>query len=276
MRFKKYNAVLFCAFIIVLFAAVVMGCGKNNDGPAAPYTVDNFLTIFKLDNVKNNVSITPTDTIASMSGLQGKYIPISGNTGAVAGLGKISLQLFTTQDSLLSSLNITQFFRPEYHVFNTQLPIPAAARGNVYKVVVTSYDKDSVEVGKQTFFGVDVLTCDPVPACIVPNQITIMLETPAGTPPDDALYIFGSINGWGTRDDPQYMFHKNPDMNNCYCLSIPYAPGYTDWQLTQIFVSRGTWETQEINNNGDETYSDYTITERGPIWKIKVIKWRDQ
>lgn len=72
------------------------------------------------------------------------------------------------------------------------------------------------------------------------------------------------------------MFHKNPDVTNCYCLSIPYAPGYSDWQLTQIFVSRGSWDTQAVTESNDDIHWDYTSTDRGQIWKIKVLKWRDK
>lgn len=261
--------------VAILSALIMIRCSKNNNTHSTTYAISNSLTLFKIDNINNDKDILSTDTIPSMSGIQGKYIPVSGNAGAKDGLGKITFQLLTTNDSLLSSKEITSFLRPEYGVFNTQLDIPKPARGHIYKILVTSFDKASKEIGKKTFFGIDVLTCDPAPACIVTNQITIMLETPAGTP-DESIYIFGSINGWGSRNEPQYMFHKNPDMANCYCLSIPYAPGYSDWQLTQIFVSRGTWATQAVTDTGAETYWNYVTTDRGPIWKIHVTKWRDQ
>jgi hypothetical protein len=271
---KKNKWLLAGLMAIVAVVLIVVSCNKGSNGSG--YNIDNSLTLFKVDNVKNDKDILAEDTIASMSGIKGKYIPVSGNTGSSKGLGKITFQLFSTEDELLSSTEISSFFRPEYHIFNVQLDIPKEQRGKVYKVLVTSFDKNNTEIGKKSFYGIDVLTCDPVSACIVPNQITIMLETPASTPATDDMYIFGSINGWGSRDEPQYRFHKNPDMANCYCLSIPYPPGHTDWQLTQIFVSRGTWETQAMSVSGGDISWDYTTTERGPLWKIKVEKWRDK
>lgn len=273
MDFRKYQIVQLLAVVIILAAAAIIGCSKSSNNTDAPYAINNSLTLFKTDST----DMLSTDTVSSISGLDGKYISISGNTGATNGLGKIAFQLFTTQDSLLVSQDITTFFRPYYHVFDdVRLVIPKEARGEVYKIVVTSYDKDNNEIGKKIFYAIDVLTCDPTPECSVANQITIMLETPETTPVDDPIYIYGSINGWGSYSESQYMFHKNPDMANCYCLSIAYAPGYSDWQLTQIFVSRGSWETQAVTESNADTYWDYTTTAKGQIWTIKVLKWRDK
>ncbi len=275
MNYNKHKLIFSVLAVMFFSAIIILGCTKDQNSQGG-YNINNSLTLFNLDNVKNDKDILPTDTIETMSGVAGKYIPVRGNTGATAGLDKISLQLFTPTDSLLTSKEITQFYRPEYHVFNTELNIPNTQRGKVYKIAVSSYDKNNQEVGKKTFFGKDVMTCDPLPSCIVPNQITIMLETPAATPADDPIYIFGSINGWAARDEAKYKFYKNPDMPNCYCLSIQYPPGYTDWQLTQIFVTRGTWDTQAVSLTGGDASWDYTSTERGSIWKIKVDKWRDK
>lgn len=275
MDIRKLQLVYVVSLLILVSSLFLLSCEKSTDLSGPPYDINNSLTLFKLDNSSNQLDVLETDTVSSMSGLKGKYIPVAGNAGAVNGLGKITLELLNTNDSLLTRQNITEFFRPEYHVFNTQLSIPNAARGQVYKVKATSYDLQEAVIESKSFLAVDVLTCDPVAACIVQNQITIMLETPPSTPDDATLYIFGSLNGWGSRDEPQFAFHKNPDMPNCYCLSIPYAPGFTDWQLTQIFVSRGTWDTQAVTMADADVFWDYTTTAREPIWKIKVEKWRD-
>lgn len=185
MNFRKYQYQIayFSAAVFLLIAAVIIGCNKNNN-TNPPYAIKNFLTLFKSDST----DILPTDTIISTSNIEGKYIAISGNTGATEGLGRISFQLFTLQDSLLTSQEVMDFFRPDYHVFAVQLAIPKQARGEVYKIAVTSFDKDSNEIGKETFYGMDVLTCDPIPECIVTNQIVISLETPENTP-DEPIYI---------------------------------------------------------------------------------------
>ena len=102
-----------------------------------------------------------------------------------------------------------------------------------------------------------------------------MVETPAGTPETDNLYIFGSINGWN-RGDVAFKLHKNPEVPNCYCVTIPFPPGYTDWQVGEVYVSRGLWENDAVNPDGSAFIVKYTTTDLGPLWKIKVPKWRDR
>jgi len=261
------------ACLLSLFAALTLySCTKDDE--KGDYAVNNSLTLFKIDNKNNDVDLTANDTVASQSGVNGKFIPVSGATGAAKGLETIKIQLYTTGDSLLNTVTLTSFFKPEYHVINTQLTIPPSQKGKVYKVVVKVVDKAGTTVGTKNFYGVDVVSCDPLPPCIVNNQITVIVETPPGTP-DENISLFGSLNGWN-RGDQTFKLHKNPDVPNCYCVSVPYPPGYTDWQLGEIFVTRGLWENDAVNNDNSAFIVQYATTERGPIWKIKVPKWRDQ
>lgn len=256
----------------LLCIGVLSGCSKSKDD--GTYDINNSLTLFKLDNNNNALDLMPTDTVASQSGVNGKYILVSGAAGATKGLGAINLKLLTMGDSLLNSVNITSFFRPEYHVINTQLVIPPSQRGKVYKVQVEVVDKLEAVIGTTTFYGVDVVSCDPLPPCLVNNQITVMVETPAGTPEED-IYLFGSLNGW-SRGDPAFKLNKNPEIPNCYCITIPYPPGYADWQVGEVYVTRGLWENDALNPDNTTFIVNYTTTEMGPLWKIKVPKWRDQ
>jgi hypothetical protein len=102
-----------------------------------------------------------------------------------------------------------------------------------------------------------------------------MVETPPGTPELSDLYLFGSLNGW-SRGDVNFKLNKNPDVPNCYCVTIPFPPGYSDWQVGEVYVTRGLWENDAINPNGSSFIVSYTTTEMGPLWKVKVPKWRDQ
>ena len=142
--------------------------------------------------------------------------------------------------------------------------------------MVKAFDKTGTEIGTKTFYGIDVVTCDPLPPCLVANQITVILETPPGTPDNEDISLFGSINGWN-RGDVTYKFHKNPDVPNCYCVTVPFAPGIEAWQLNEIFVVRsGAWEKQALNTDGSDFIVKYSDSDRGTIWKIKVPKWRDR
>jgi hypothetical protein len=257
--------------VVMVCLGIIYGCSKDNK---SGYDVNNSLTVFKLDNNKNSVDLTANDTIASASGVQGKYILVSAAAGASKGLKNIKLKLLTTGDSLLNEINITKFYKPEYHLINTQLLIPPTMRGKVYKVVIDVIDNSDASIGTAQFYGVDVVTCDP-PPCLVNNQITVMVETPPGTPELADLYLFGSLNGW-SRGDVNFKLNKNPDVPNCYCVTIPFPPGYSDWQVGEVYVTRGLWENDAINPNGSSFIVSYTTTEMGPLWKVKVPKWRDQ
>lgn len=262
------------ACLVCLFSFIILySCTKEDNNEE--YDVNNSLTLFKLDNKNNNLDLAANDTVSSMSGVSGKYILVSGATGATKGLDSIRLELYTIGDSLLNAITISSFYKPEYHVINSQLNIPASQRGKVYKVMVKVVDKAGAIVGTKTFYGLDVVTCDPLPPCIVNNQITVLVETPPGTPENDDVYIFGSLNGWN-RGDLTFKLHKNPEVPNCYCVTIPFPPGYTGWQVGEVYVSRGLWENDAVNNDNSAFIVNYSTTELGPLWKIKVPKWRDR
>lgn len=274
LRLLKVGVVSKILFVSFFALLAVYSCTKEDE--KGEIDINNSLTLFKLDNNNNAMDLTAADTVVSGSGVSGKYILVSGATGAANGLDSIRLELLTTDDVLLTSTTITSFFKPEYHVINTQLVIPASQRGKVYKVVVKVVDKTGTTVGTKSFFGVDVVSCDPLPPCIVNNQITIIVETPPGTPENEDISLFGSLNGWN-RGDMTYKLHKNPDVPNCYCVTVPFAPGAEAWQLGEIFVVRGAlWEKQAVQTNGSDFIVQYANSDRGPIWKIKVPKWRDQ
>jgi hypothetical protein len=261
-------------FLVCLFTLFTLySCTKDEE--KGDYAINNSLTLFKIDNKNNNLDLNSSDTVSSQSGVKGKFIPVSGATGAAKGLDTIKIQLFTTGDSLLNSVTLTSFFKPEYHPINTQLIIPASQKGKVYKVVVKVVDKTGTTVGTKSFYGVDVVSCDPLAPCIVNNQITVIVETPPGTPENENISLFGSLNGWN-RGDLTYKLYKNPEVPNCYCVSVPFPPGSGDWQLGEIFVTRGVWEKDAVNNDNSSFIVQYANSERGPIWKIKVPKWRDK
>ena len=273
-KFLGFNAISKgCLFFVFAFL-ILYGCTKDDDKKSTE--INDSLTLFKLDNKNNNLDLTSTDTVASMSGVNGKYIPVSGAAGATNGLDTMKLELYTMGDSLLNSITLTSFYKPDYHVINAQLTIPASQRGQVYKVLVKAVDKAGTVIGTKGFYGMDVVSCDPLPPCVVANQITVLVETPAGTPETDDIILFGSLNGWN-RGDATYKLNKNLGVPNCYCVSIPFPPGYSGWQVGEVFVSRqGSYAKDAVTNDGSAFTVNYSTTDLGPLWKIKVAKWRDQ
>jgi hypothetical protein len=270
--FLPFRRVMMSAVTVTLAAGILYSCTKSDS--QGDFDVKNSLTLFKLDNVNNALDLKATDTVLSQAGVTGKYILVSGATGAQKGLDSIRLGLYAMDGTLLNGMTLSSFYKPEYHLINTQLMIPPTKRGQVYRVQVEVIDKTGEVVGTSSFIGQDVVTCDPLPPCIVNNQITVMIETPAGTP-DESLYLFGSLNGW-SRGDVNFELHKNPDVPNCYCVTIPFPPGYSDWQVNEVYVTRGEYSNDAVNPDGSSFIVQYTTTEMGPIWKVKVPKWRDQ
>jgi hypothetical protein len=273
IRFLSISRVVTTCIVSLFSGIMFYGCTKDDNG--GDYAVNNSLTLYKIDNRNNSLDLTASDTVTSQSGVAGKFIPVSGATGAAKGLDTIRMELYTTGDSLLNRVMLTSFFKPEYHVINSQLTIPASQRGKAYKVVVKVIDKTGATVGTKSFYGVDVVTCDPLPPCLVNNQIAVIVETPPGTPENATISLFGSLNGWN-RGDLTYKLHKNPDVPNCYCVSVPFPPGSGDWQLGEVFVTRGAWENDAVKTDNSAFIVQYSASERGPIWKIKVPKWRDK
>lgn len=263
--------------LVVLSLLLFWSCEKKSGIPTdAPYNTPNSLTLFRLDTVSKE--LTAVDTIYSQAGIAGKYIPVNGSTGAANGLAEIKIELkLSANDSLLTTKIITKFFRPDYTVLNNEpVDIPKTMRGRYYRIVVTSKDKLGSEIGKKTFIGVDVLTCDPLPICVVANQVTFLVETPANTPPADNIYIFGGFNGWSNTDQT-YRLNKNPDVPNCYCISMPFQPGAQAWQIGEIYITRGSYGTNAVTANGSATFiANYNAGDLSQLFKIRVPKWRDR
>lgn len=278
MVLKHKIAKINTAIIGVVMAVIVIfsACEKKSGIEGPPFDIANSLTLFKPDDIA--ADLNPSDTVASQSGLNVKFIPVSGSTGAVAGLESIKIELrLASNDSILNTKTITKFSRPDYHVLNSEpIDIPKAVRGKIYTVVITVTDKTGAEIGQKSFVGLDVLTCDPQPSCIVAGQITLLVETPSTTLPTDDIYIFGSFNGWANTDQT-YKLTPNPDVPNCYCISLPFAPGVPDWQVGEIYVTRGSWGTNAVTADGSGTYiANYNDGDLGPLFKMKVPRWRDR
>lgn len=273
---KKTLYSKFLAVIILSITLIFIACEKNKNGFSAPYDTKNSVTLFNPNDVKAN--LTASDTVLSKSGLNTKFIPVSGAIGATNGLQSIKIELrLASNDSLINSKTITSFFRPDYHVLNDEpIEIPKDFRGRLYRVSITATDQSSAEIGKESFLGLDVLTCSPQASCIVPNQVTLLVETPATTPPDEDIYIFGGFNGWNNTDQT-YKLTKNPDVVNCYCISLPFKPGEEAWQIGEVFFTRGSWGTNATTADNSGTFiENYNATAKEALWKVKVPRWRDK
>jgi hypothetical protein len=273
--FKKIissTSVKIALAIFVVAAVCFLSCKKSSKSEQT-YNTPNSLTLYKgIDS-----DLTTVDTVQSISNTTGKFIPVSGTAGATNGLKSIEIGLYLADnDSLISQNVITHFFRPDYAVLNSvPASIPNNLKGRMYKIMVTVTDNAGQVTETKSFMGMDLVTCDPLPPCIAANQITVMVQTPSDTPPDETISIFGGFNNW-TRGDVTYNLYKNPDVPNCYCITLAYPPGVAPWQLGELYVTRGTYETDGVASDGSVFVVNYATTDLGAIWKVVVPRWRDK
>ncbi len=273
---KKKKTLYRIALVLVVAVAIITGCKKTSSLDDPPYNTENSLTLFKPGNSK--ADLTSSDTIFSQAGVVNKFVGVNGATGAKAGLQSIKIEIrLASNDSLLNTKTITTFFRKDYHVM-TEVPIdiPRSLRGKIYKVTVTTTDLTGAEVGKKSFYAEDVLNCSPEPSCAVANQITFLVETPPATTfPTDNIYLFGGFNGWANTNT-DYKLTPSTDLANCYCISMPFPPGAQAWQIGEIFITRGSYASNSVLANGSPQIENYNTGLLEPLFKIKVVKWRDR
>ena len=100
---KKNKWLLAGVMLILSVGLFFVSCNKNNP---KDIDINSFLTLFKIDNISNAQDIKADDTIPSMSGINGKYIPVNGNTGSPQEL-QDHLPTFSTDDQPFSSTEIT-------------------------------------------------------------------------------------------------------------------------------------------------------------------------
>jgi hypothetical protein len=280
---KKLGKGYWIAIIFVISILIIAGCKKTASQDEPPFDTQNSLTIFKPGNSK--AELTLSDTILSQAGLINKFVGVSGSSGATVGLQSIKIEIrLSTNDSLLNTKMITTFFRKDYHVMNDiPIDIPRSLRGKIYKVTVTSTDLSGAQVGKKSFYAQDVLICGPEPSCVVANQVTFLIETPATTLPTDNIYLFGSINGYNNTD-VTWKLTPSADLPNCYCITLPFAPGSDPWQLQEIFITRGSYASNCVLLNGNYFGVNYNLPDpnglatghTSELYKIRIPKWRDR
>jgi hypothetical protein len=272
----KNKPIIYLVVILFISLFIFIGCKKTSTQEEPPFDTQNSLTIFKPGNSK--AELTLADTILSQAGLINKFVGINGSTGATAGLQSIKIEIrLSTNDSLLNTKVISTFFRKDYHVMNEiPIDIPRSLRGKIYKVTVTTTDLAGAQVGKKSFYAQDVLNCSPEPSCVVANQITFLVETPPATTfTTDNIYIFGGFNGW-SNTDVTYKLTPSTDLENCYCISMPFAPGAAAWQIGEIFITRGSYSSNALLSNGNTQIENYNAGTLDGLFKIRVTKWRDR
>jgi predicted alpha/beta superfamily hydrolase len=98
-------------------------------------------------------------------------------------------------------------------------------------------------------------------------EVTIIINSlPSNTPPDDDIYMAGTINGWNP-GHPDFILH--PNQNGQPEISLT-GTGTIEFKFT-----RGSWETVEGNENGGFLPNrSFTFGSADTLW-VTVLSWED-
>lgn len=118
--------------------------------------------------------------------------------------------------------------------------------------------------------------CNPLPACQVDNEVTIVLSVPSDTPVDDDIHIVGSFNGWNQADQDQIL-NRSSFVDNCYCISVPFQTGE---EIEFKFTRNGDWGNVEKTADCEEVENrkfTYDADAEEPVTELRITveAWAD-
>jgi len=101
-------------------------------------------------------------------------------------------------------------------------------------------------------------------------QVTIVVdEMPAATPPDDFVYMAGSMNDWNPGDEA---FKLSKDSDGLWKITLEAEPEGTSIQYK---FTRGSWETVEKGENGEEIDNRILTYGNGDTVHVVIYNWRN-
>lgn len=101
------------------------------------------------------------------------------------------------------------------------------------------------------------------------SRVTMVIKSvPANTPAKDALYLGGDNNAWSCNNE-RYRFTKMPDGR--YVLTVPRNGDKLNFKIT-----RGTWETVEMNEAGNEQLQREVVFGKQDTFFINIGSWSDR
>jgi predicted alpha/beta superfamily hydrolase len=96
-------------------------------------------------------------------------------------------------------------------------------------------------------------------------KVTFIVEVPTYTPFDDDIYIAGTFNNWNP-GDPKHRLVRSGDT---YTITLELS-GPIEYKFT-----RGSWETVEKGQRGQEIPNRVLNVDRDMVVNITVNHWRD-
>ena len=101
------------------------------------------------------------------------------------------------------------------------------------------------------------------------GQVTFIVNSiPEYTPPDDIIYIAGSLNSWDP-GNPEFALSKND--NNWFII----LPEELDGTLVEFKFTRGDWGTVEKGATGEEIANRQFVYGNGDTVYVDILNWAD-
>jgi len=105
---------------------------------------------------------------------------------------------------------------------------------------------------------------------LVKAQVNIVIDAvPANTPADAQLYIAGDFTGWNP-GSAAWALHLNDSLK--WEITLPQRPEGT---AIQFKFTRGSWETVEKGNIGEEIPNRTFTFGNGQVIHVNVLNWAD-
>lgn len=217
----------------------------------------------------NIVIVAPADGAAVMAtGELRAYVQFSDNES----LSSVAVTL-TSNDSGERLVDINASPSGTEFTVDETVTVPETATVGEYTMTVSATDGAGNTNSLNRLVTVSEAPpaeCAPVASCMVDGQLTILVRTPASTNGED-VYIVGSFQGWNP-SDPDFVLTKNPDVENCYCTSVPFEAGDgTEFK----FVRGGGWDTVEKDGACEEV-DNRLYEEATDVLIIDIAAWADQ
>jgi len=101
---------------------------------------------------------------------------------------------------------------------------------------------------------------------VAENVTIIVTEIPSNTPPEDNIYLAGTINGWNP-GDPAFMLSENTNGQPEITFE---GSGAMEFKFT-----RGSWETVEGNENGQFLPNRTFTFGTADTLELTILTWED-
>jgi hypothetical protein len=123
---------------------------------------------------------------------------------------------------------------------------------------------DALGNSTEETFSINIIEFDP-------NAITFRVTVPENTPEEDNLYIM-LINGANGNDPANEDYRLSRDTDGVYTL----VASFEEQDQISYRVTRGSFETEEVNEDGSEITRVYVIgSSEENIESIEVQAWKD-